>query len=307
MNFISLRFHITFFAVCLLCGICSSSYGGQLEKIDLQLKWHHQFQFAGYYAAAAQGYYEEEGLEVEFKEGENVDTIKEVLSGEADFGIASSDLILSFTRKKPVVAVATVFQHSPLVLIRKESSPTGSLHDIKGNRVMMEAHSEELLAYMAEMGVSANDLTRFPYNNALQSLIAGEVDAISAYITDEPFQLRQLDFPFHMSSPRAVGIDFYGDTLFTSRDFLTKHPETVKKFRRASMRGWEFALNNPDEMVSYILENWPEGHTKEGLDFEAEQTQKLIRNDLVEIGYMNPGRWKHIAQVYTDLGSQPKM
>lgn len=290
------------FITCLFCFISFSSNGGDLEKVALQLKWHHQFQFAGYYAAALQGYYKEEGLQVEFREGENVDTIHQVLSGKAPFGIASSDLVLSFNRKKPVVAVATVFQHSPLVLIRNESSASGTLHDIEGARVMLEAHSEELVAYMAEMGVSVQELTRFPYQDALHSLIAGEVDAISGYITDEPFHLLQQGFPFHMSSPRAVGIDFYGDTLFTSRDFLTKNPETVKKFRRASMRGWQYALENPDQMVAYILAQWPENNSREALEFEAEQIQKLVRDDLVEIGYMNPGRWQHIAQVYADLG-----
>jgi PAS domain S-box-containing protein len=302
MKTVSLKGPNKFFMVGLFCFMSFVSYGYSSEKVVLQLKWHHQFQFAGYYAAVHQGYYEEEGLEVELREGENVDTITEVLSGNADFGIASSDLVLSFKQNKPVVALATVFQHSPLVLIRTETSASGTLHDVEGDRVMLEAHSEELLAYLVEMGVSIQTLTRFPYQNALQSLISGEVDAISGYITDEPFHLRQQGFPFQMSSPRAVGIDFYGDTLFTSRARVAQDPEIVKKFRRASMRGWEYALQNPDELITYILEKWPENNSREALEYEAVQIQKLIRNDLVEIGYMNPGRWEHIAGVYADLG-----
>ncbi len=272
-----------------------------LEPVVLQLKWHHQFQFAGYYAAQIQGYYIEEGLAVEFLEGENVDTVATVLSEKADFGIALSDLVLSFENDQPVVALATVFQHSPLVLIRREASANGSVHDMEGTRVMLEKHSQELEAYLAEMDVTVSDLIRHPYGNATQSLLSGEVDAISAYITDEPYHLRQQGVPLHISSPRAVGIDFYGDTLFTSRAYLQSHPETVEKFRRASMRGWAYALENPGELIDFILKTWPEGNQREALEYEAKQIQKLIRNDLVEIGYMNPGRWQHIADVYADL------
>ncbi|MDF3130638.1 ABC transporter substrate-binding protein [Kiritimatiellaeota bacterium B1221] len=272
-----------------------------LEPVVLQLKWHHQFQFAGYYAAQLKGYYEEEGLSVTFLEGENVNTVETVLSEKADFGIALSDLVLSFENDKPVIALATVFQHSPLVLIRREASATGSVHDIEGTQVMLEKHSEELEAYLAEMGISVNDLVRHPYQNPTQSLLSGQVDAISAYITDEPFVLRQQGIPFHISSPRSAGIDFYGDTLFTSRDYLQSHPETVEKFRRASMRGWAYALEHPGELIDYILKTWPEGNQRDALTYEANQIQKLIRKDLVEIGYMNLGRWQHIAEVYADL------
>ncbi|WFB36513.1 ABC transporter substrate-binding protein [Kiritimatiellota bacterium B12222] len=294
---------ILFQFIALLSGVADN-----LKPVVLQLKWHHQFQFAGYYAAQLQGFYEQEGLELTFLTGENVDTVAAVLSEEADFGIALSDLVLSYKNDKPVVALATVFQHSPLVLLRREDSAAGSVHDMQGSHVMLEKHSEELEAYLSEMGVSVNELTRHPYNQATQSLLSEQVDAISAYITDEPFLLRQQGVPFHMSSPRSVGIDFYGDTLFTSRDYLQAHPDIVEKFRRASLRGWAYALDHPQELITYILQTWPEENSREALEYEAQQIQKLVRNDLVEIGYMNLGRWQHIAQVYADLGiSSPNM
>ncbi|MGE6110837.1 ABC transporter substrate-binding protein, partial [Aeromonas salmonicida] len=90
------------------------------DPIVLQLKWHHQFQFAGYYAAIAQGYYRDAGLDVRLREaGPGTDVVDEVVSGRAHYGVGSSDLLLDRQRGQPVVVLATPFQHSPLVLLAR--------------------------------------------------------------------------------------------------------------------------------------------------------------------------------------------
>jgi len=274
----------------------------ELEPVVLQLKWHHQFQFAGYYAAVERGYYEEAGMEVRLVEGENVDTIHEVLQGDADFGVALSDLVVAHARGKPVMALATVFQHSPMVLLRKGNPAAGSVHDLAGARVMFEEHSVELDAYLEAVGVDPAGLVRFPYDAPLEALMDGEVDGISAYLTDEPFVFLDRGIPYQVYSPRAAGIDFYGDTLFTSRRVMEARPDFVRRFREASVRGWEYALRHPEEMIDLILERYPENNSRAALEYEARQTGRLIREDLVEVGYMNPGRWRHIAEVYHEMG-----
>ena len=92
------------------------------ETVALQLRWFHQFQFAGYYAAIEKGFYREAGLEVFLIEGGyDKDTIEEVVNGRADFGVTNSEILLHRLKGKPLVVLAAVFQHSPLVLIsRKE-------------------------------------------------------------------------------------------------------------------------------------------------------------------------------------------
>jgi PAS domain S-box-containing protein len=272
------------------------------ERVVLQLKWHHQFQFAGYYAAEAKGFYEEAGLEVEIRSGENLDTIAEVLSGRADFGIALSDLVIRYAEGEPVMALATIFQHSPLVLLRKGDTYAGSVHDLNGARVMLEEHAEELEAYLDHMGVDPDLLVKVPYDQAVAHLLEDRVDAISAYITDEPFVLRERNIPFHAYTPRAAGIDFYGDTLFTRRGMIRQSSDTVDRFLEASLQGWRYALEHPDEIIELILENYPENNSREALAYEAHHTAELIRRDLVEGGYMSPSRWQHIADVYRDRG-----
>ena len=120
-----------------------------LETVTLQLKWTHQFQFAGYYMAKAKGYYRDVDLDVKFIEGDfNVSPVEEVVNRRANFGVGSSSLLLTRNKGEPVVVLGVIFQHSPFVLLMRKNTPTQSIHDIIGKRVTIEAHADELLAYL---------------------------------------------------------------------------------------------------------------------------------------------------------------
>ncbi|MGD9212102.1 MAG: ABC transporter substrate-binding protein, partial [Desulfobacteraceae bacterium] len=110
----------------------------QLEKITLQLRWQHQFQFAGYYAAIAKGYYEEVGLEIIIKEGgPDIDSVAEVVNGNAEYGISNSDILLKRLQNQPVVLLATIFQHSPVVIIARAEKGIHTPQDLIGKKLMM--------------------------------------------------------------------------------------------------------------------------------------------------------------------------
>jgi len=278
-----------------------------LETITLQLKWQHQFQFAGYYAALEQGFYRQAGFDVEIIESLDAEEPSEkVLAGEADFGIAMSDLVLLRSKGQPVVALATIYQHSPLVFLTPKSTGIDSVHDLVGSRVMLEAHSAELIAYLESEGISASQLIVYPHTFDTTDLIESKVDAMSAYSTDEPFELRDLGMAYSTFSPRSGGIDFYGDTLFTTEEYIREHPERVRAFLDATIRGWDYALKNQEETIDLILDKYSQRHSREHLEFEAEMSERLILADVVEIGYMNPGRWRNIADTYADLHMMPR-
>lgn len=124
------------------------------EHVTLQLKWKHQFQFAGYYAAVAQGYYREAGLDVTLREAEpDKDPVEEVLQGRAEFGVGTSELALLRSQGKPVVVLAVIYQHSPLVLLARRADGVGDLQALAGQPVMIEPQSAELFAYFKNEGV----------------------------------------------------------------------------------------------------------------------------------------------------------
>ncbi|HNW77683.1 MAG TPA: diguanylate cyclase [Candidatus Competibacteraceae bacterium] len=289
-----------------LLALALPSIGGaapRLDRVSLQLKWKHQFQFAGYYAAVEKGFYRDAGLDVTLLEApDNIEPAQAVLRGDAEFGIAASDLVLLRGQGRPVVALAAIYQHSPFILLALANRGIDSIHDLAGKRAMIEAHAAELLAYLAWEAVPASRMTLIPHEFSPSALLEGRVDVISAYSTDEPFLLQQAGQPYLSFNPRAGGIDFYGDTLFTTEEQLRRHPQRVRAFHDASLRGWHYALAHPEEMAALIYNKYSQRHSLDHLRFEAAQSQRLILPDVVQIGYMNPGRWQHIAEVYAGLG-----
>lgn len=297
---------------CLTAGgiavACLIGLGAQAsEPVNLQLKYLHQFQFAGYYAALEKGYYRDAGLDVTISEGHTGDEpLANVLAGSSQFGIGSSGLLLARQAGKPVVVLGVVFQHSPYVLLAPQTGPTQGIHDIIGKPVMLAAQSEDLVAYLKKEGIFLSDITKVEHSFNPDDLISGRVYGFSAYATNETDYLDQKGFAYQAYTPRSAGIDFYGDNLFTSEREIATNPLRVRTFRQASMRGWQYAMAHPDEIVDLILAKYSKRNSREHLLYEARQMQALVQPVLVEMGYMNPGRWQHIASVYADLGMLPK-
>lgn len=303
--FAALLFSILLYSNCAIAqvGFTSSPRTVAPIKVSLQLKWRHQFQFAGYYAALAKGYYRDAGLEVSLLEpGETIDPVREIVEGRVDFAITGPDLLLARAQGHPVVALAVIFQHSPQVLLARKDSGITSLHDLVGRRVMMEQPSSEIKAFFEAERLPINKLEVVAHTFSPEAFMKSEVDAISAYISDETFLLNEAGVEYLIFNPKAGGIDFYGDLLFTSQAQIDAAPERVKAFVEASLQGWKYAMRNPDEIIDLILSKYSKRHSRAHLKYESEQMQRLIIPEIVEIGYMNPGRWQHIADTFISQG-----
>ncbi len=169
----------------------------------------------------------------------------------------------------------------------------------------MEDHAEELLAYLKTEFINTDSITFLPHTYSPDDLISDRVFAISAYVTDEPYLLKEKGIDYNIFNPRSSGIDFYGDVLFTSEYENEFHQVRVKRFLDASLKGWEYAINNETEIVDIIYNKYSKRHSKQHLLFEANQTKRLIMPDVVEIGYINKNRWQRIGEIYSELNMLP--
>ncbi|NEX16762.1 MAG: diguanylate cyclase [Halochromatium sp.] len=286
--------------------ICAALPALALDSVTLQLKWRHQFQFAGYYMALEKGYYRDAGLDVRLLEaGPHTDPVVEVMAGRAQFGISSSELLLS-RQTDPVVALAPIYQHSPFELLVR-ADRASNLHELVGQPIMLEAGSAEILALFLKEGVEPDQLTIAPHSLGIDALLQNEVAALSAYSTTEPYLLRQAGLDYNAFSARAGGIDFYGDILFTSESELKSDPERTRAFLAASLKGWQYAMEHIDESIELIMANYnSQDRSRAHYRFEAEESRRLMRPDLIAIGHVNPGRWRHIAETYAALGMLPE-
>lgn len=282
---------------------------GQLPDVTLQLKWHHQFQFAGYYAALEQGFYEDEGVNVSLLEGgPDVQVEKMVVSGRADFGVLGSELVMNRLKGDPVVLVAVIFQHSTRALMVLKNSKLASPSDFVGQRLMLNIpESAEFWAMFKREGIPREALNVVQKDTmAIDKLISGEVAAINGSIGAQPFIFNQRNAPVRLIRPIDYGIDFYGDALFTSEKFLQQHPDQVAAVRRATIRGWEYAMSHVDEVITLIMNKYTTNLNRDRLRFEAESMRTLILPELVNIGHVNSDRIRRIAETYAELGLAPK-
>jgi len=302
-----MRFPLAF-CLFLMLGLTASPSSGQaVEAVSLQLKWRHAFQFAGYYMAKELGYYQAAGLDVDIRAAEpGTDVVGDVASGRATYGVGTSSLVLERKAGKPVVVLGVVFQHSPQVLVARLHGSVQNVHAIAGKRLMFEPHSEELLLYLKREGIPLDALQLLPHGFSVQDLIDGKTDVASAYVTTEPYFLLKAQVDHLIFTPRSAGIDFYGDNLFTSTQEVEQHGARVRAFTAASMRGWEYAMAHPEEAIDLILAKYARQAEREFLRFEAGQMAPLVAAHLVAPGYMNSGRWQHIADSYAEMGMLPR-
>jgi len=298
MNFGLMKKHMTLWLI-LSCALFVAP--AQSEPLQLQLRGHHQFQFAGYYAAVEKGFYRNAGLDVIIHEGTpgRLPTA-EVLAGRVQYGVANSEVLLERLRGAPLVALAAIFQHSASILLARKEDHIDSPGDLTGKKVMMMPQTADA-DFIAMFNVEGIDQSRIQFvqnSHDIGDLLNGTVDAVSAYISNEPYFLERQGVAYSIIDPRAHGLDFYSDILFTTENELLQHPERVKAFREASLQGWQYAIENPQEIIDILIDKYHVSKSRAHLDFEAEAMKSLILSDLIEIGHMNPWRWRRMAETF---------
>lgn len=291
----------------LLLIICQAALAAPAPKsVTIQLRWQHQFQFAGYYAALHRGFYKDVGLDVTLKEGgPQVSAIDEVVLGRADFGVSTSGLVKSYLEGKPVLMLAPIFQHSPQVLLSLDKKLATPSQVAGAGAIGLQPGDEslDLKAMFVNEGIALDKLDINTDGLGLNDLLSGKIIAMNAYLSNEPFFLKKRGIPYSVIDPRQYGMDFYSDVLFTTRAVEKARPEVVLAFRSATLKGWEYALTHRDEIIGLILAQYnTQGKSREYLVFEANALAELIGSDMIQLGHSNPGRWRHIVETYAKFG-----
>ncbi len=280
----------------------SSDAQKALTPVTLQLHWLHQFEFAGFYAAIEQGYYQQEGLDVTLVEADSeISIVDEVVSGRAHYGLGNADLLAHWGRGEPIVLLANLFKHSPLVVLARQDSGIRQPRDLIGRRVMtqqLDLNSAEISYMLYQARVQPEQMVRIPHSYRIDELVAGEVDAMTAYITNQTYELQAAGVPTVVIDPANYGADFYSNNIFTSQREVRNHPERVAAFRRASLKGWRYALDHPVEMVDLIYRDYSQRKAKAALHYEAREVAKLISEKAYPLGSIDPRRLRRLQDIY---------
>ncbi len=282
-----------------------------LEPVSLQLKWKTQFQFAGYYAALEKGFYQQEGLDVSILPlNSNKNIIDEVATGKINYAVGGSGILAHYANGKPIIALAAIFQHDALVFIAKASSGIISPYEMAGKRIMFDGTTEDdapLTAMLNDADLSKQDYIEVPPSFRSDELINDQTDIMSAYLTDQPFTLKSQGIKLNIINPQNYGFDFYGDILYTSQIELKNHAQRADRFKRASLKGWQYALSNPEELIYLLKNKYHSQSSIETLRYEAKETRKLILPDVIPLGEINVNRLRRVANTYASLNLAPPL
>lgn len=303
--------NIWFRNLLLILGLLSSSYAygvtdsvqeqSKLTPVHVQLNWHHQYQFGGFYAAIQQGYYREAGLEVHLHDYDgSINITSTLISGKSDFAVLYSTAVADYINGTPIQLVMASFQHSPMALIAHK--PINSLSDLSGKKGMFP-DSLQILSLLNKASKQINQpVEHIKVKTHLQDFIDKKVDYYAAYLTNEPFQLQELGVPYHVVDPKLYGINSIDDLIVTNKAFANANPAVVAAFREATIRGWEYALQQPESVIDYMLEHYSVPKSRNALLFEARALRSYVSVGSRPVGVVEPARLKDTAAELKDIG-----
>ena len=191
----------------------TSLFSQNLQKTSIQLMWLDQFQFAGFYMAKEQGFYENVGLDVEIKKfNSNINITDEVLNKRADFGVNSTSLFVDKSQNKNIVLLGAIFQTSPLMVLALENSSIDSVQDFKNKKLMITQEQLGFATFKAMLssnGVNISDMKILPHSYNVDDLIDKKTDLMLSYTTNEPFLLKEKSYESRIFHPKDYGFNFY--------------------------------------------------------------------------------------------------
>lgn len=282
---------------------------GPADRVRLQLKWVPQAQFAGYYVAQDKGYYRDENLEVTILPGgPDIVSEQQVANGQAEFGVDWVASFLAFRDKGlPITIVAQIYQSSGLLLVSKKSAGINTAADLKGKRVGVwyGGNEFEFLALMDKLKYDPDrDLTVIKQGFTMDPFLAGQMDAASAMTYNEyqvvlesgvkPEELNVLSY-------NQEGVGMLQDNLFTSEQIATSRKDLVTRFVRASIKGWQTAVEDQKFAVDSIMKVAEKGSTTvEHQTRMMAEVAKLVMPPGVtkdQIGLMDAGRFQQTADI----------
>ena len=286
--------------------------GEALERITLQLKFYHQFQFAGYYAAELCGFYADEGLTVDMRELDPNTSIEQVLStGQAHFATYNANILQRWGEGADLFLLAFIHQRNPHVLMVRKDSPYYTLADILNlpkDQMVGSVSSNEIDLAIAFRQLGQDPATFFPRPKTpsdFNQFIDGKLLVYPGFLANEPARFRSAGVDVRTLNllPRQTIIP--GDALICRGDLWRNRPDLVERFRRASLHGWQYALSHPQELIDHILlsrasETQPQN--RDQLIQEAAVTAELIDNDRFPLGDINYDRLTNVVGLLKDAG-----
>jgi NitT/TauT family transport system substrate-binding protein len=298
---------ITFILTLVGCGTAAQTSTPTAKRpVHVQLAWVHTIEYSGFYTAQDQGYYDAANLDVSLDVLGQTSPIDQVVMGKAQFGMTSADnVLLARAAGKPVVAIATIYQRSPVAFISLAKNQIIKPQDFINKTVIVDLKGTTGIIYRALLASqSINEAQvktqpRADYTN--DALVNGQADVIDAFINNQPVQLKQQGYDINVVLPSDYGIDLYANVIFTTEEMIKTQPDVVEAFVRATTLGMQRAIQDPEAATQLTLARGT------NLNAASEATSMRLALPLMNPAGSRPGmmtaaNWQTAYQILHDQG-----
>ena len=318
------RFVCSAFAALAAASVLAAPAAAQsLEKFPFRLNWTLYGEHAPFFVARDKGFYKEEGLEVEIAEGSGSTTVAQLVANATSpvAYVDAATMMRGIGAGMPIRAVGVTLQQSPMSFIyRADAARPTKIEEIKGSRIAMTAGDASLAiftAFMGKLGMSVDDVKLITVANPQskeQAVLNKQADALLGYFMDQGPRM-QLQTGVKMGWTRLydmAGVTTLSSAIIANNEWLkdAKNQDRLRRFLRASQRGWQYTFDNRDEAAEIFMKHAP-AFNKEIALLEINGTMTIIRTDRTKdkpIGWSATEDWKEsqdLLENFAKLKAQP--
>lgn len=293
------------------CGNGAGASGGDggLTAVDYQLAWLRNIQFAGDFAAVENGYFEDNGIDVDLLAGgPSVDGIAVVGGGSAPVGLArSNEIVVARGTGYPVRAIGVILQDNPFGMMYRPDDPITSLEEMYGRTVAVADSSQaEVEGAMERQGLDPSEVNFVPKSPDPSVLPEGQVDAYWGFVSTEAAVLTAEDVDVDWVLMSDLGERASANVLFATEDAIEQEPEMLTNVLRAVIAGWQWAVDNVEEAAELVAEDYAEDDVAVDVAVEQMRAQvPLIEGGAAEqdgIGALRPDVFEENIELSLDSG-----
>ena len=279
----------------------------KLEKFPFRLNWTLYGEHAPFFVARDKGFYAAEGIEVEIQEGSGSTTVAQLVASNNSpvAYVDAATMMRGISNGMPIRSVGVTLQQSPMAFIyRADAARPTKLSEIKGSRIALTAGDASLTiftAFMGKVGMKLEDVQMITVANPQgkeQAVLNKQADALLGYFMDQGPRM-QLQTGVKMGWTRLTdlsGVTTLSSAMIANVNWLkdAKNQDLLRRFLRASQRGWQYSFDNRAEAAEIFRKAAP-AFTQEIALLEVDGTMTIIRTDRTKgkaIGWSDIGDWK---------------
>lgn len=275
-----------------------------LEDVDVYLSWVHQSEFAGNYVAKEKFFYKKENLEVDIIPFDFESSPADLVIKEGvNFGVMSADqFIIAKGKGYPIKAIAAIYKNNPSVMYSLKEKNIIKPQDFVGKKIGLEKGSNSSYLYKAMMSnlqINRDDMKEIEIGYGIDEILLGIVDVSTGYIINEPNLAEESGKEVNVIMMSDYGVRLYGDVIFTKEDLIKNNPELVTRFLRATLDGWQYAIENQKE-ASEIVMKYSKDSTFEHQYNMLKDSIPLINDGISFLGWMDKDQWQRSYNILRD-------